>query len=246
MDPNDLINFSGNVALPDDVRQSIRPFLSSDFDPQNFSREVLQQSAIPLAEHLSLIDSSIAVLDSVLKNSVLDDHQALTANVSLIGTLTEALSDLHGSADSLLQSTGKTLDSFRKIYEDYSNQLLEYERAVSVSDLLRKATRLRNYAKRLRSLLGNPIQFAKAATVISELNFLHEDAELQKIHVILEDLRFVQNTVERLPYQMSETLQLVVHQQDLSAVADIVDASLVLGVAIKLLDGKLKQLMAPQ
>ncbi|XP_055354434.1 conserved oligomeric Golgi complex subunit 5-like [Paramacrobiotus metropolitanus] len=231
-------------SLSDDNKRHVEPFLRGHFDPQEYSREVLHNSSVSLAEHLSTIDSTISILDSSLKGRVVDDHEALTSNIVALDGLEASLIDLEAATSAILESTGHSLTSFRKLYDNYSARLVECERTKSALDLLRKVSKVTATAQTLRaSLASDRLEFSKAAVAVHDLGGVCDDPELRNVVALNEDLPFVENIVRNLPVMLTHSLSEGLEKQDLSLIAEIVDASLLLKLSAQLLEELTQKLL---
>ncbi|OQV17242.1 Conserved oligomeric Golgi complex subunit 5 [Hypsibius exemplaris] len=229
---------------PEDVRRNIRTFLAADFDPQAHSRAILQQPSQSLAEHLAQIEAGIASLDGSIKNQVLlaKDHDHFTANVSAVDALEASLSNLVTSSSNLLALTESSFHRFRTLHDEYSTRLEAFARAKKAMDLLRKANRISQAAKRLRACMtDDSADFGKAAVVVTEIGSLFQDYDLQSVTFVETDLKFVADTVASLPNRIVESLSEAVSTQDLGKIGFAVDACLVFGNVEDVLAGVAKK-----
>ncbi|GAV08624.1 hypothetical protein RvY_18289 [Ramazzottius varieornatus] len=218
--------------LPEDIRKNIQPFLGSDFAPQNYSREVVQQSSLSLGENLAIIEASILALDTSLKNQVLDDHDQLTANVSAIDVLDVALTDLDVSVSQLLSLSSATLDQLRGTFQNFSNRVDAFEKSRKAAELLRSSNRIVQTAKRLRACLEeNNFDYARAAMIIQDVEPVSEDSELRSLEFLSADLKYISKTVKDFPAMIVRELERSINEQNMVETGKALDACLIIGRA---------------
>ena len=218
--------------LPEDVRKNIQPFVASNFAPQNYSREVAQQSSLSLAENLGIIEASIAALDTSLKNQVLEDHDQLTANVSAIDEVDIALTDLDVSVSQLLSLSSATLGELRGTYHNFSARIDAFEKSRKAAELLRASNRVVQTAKRLRNCLNEDnSDYAKAARIIQEVEPISEKSELYSLDFLSVDLGYITKTVKEFPTMVVRVLEKAINEQNMVATGKALDACLIIGKA---------------
>ncbi|KAJ7960655.1 conserved oligomeric Golgi complex subunit 5 [Quillaja saponaria] len=186
-------------------------FLSPSFSSTSFSSAALSSgSPASTAEKLH---HAIRLLENQLRSEVLSRHNELLSQLSSLKHAEHALSTVRSGVSSLQSSVRRVRSELSDPHRAIATKTLQLSNLHRTAEFLQHTIRALRLSKKLRDLMAassdepEKLDLAKAAQLHCEILSLCSEYELAGIDVIDEELKWVNETGERLRSEAMKVLE---------------------------------------